>query len=368
MSNIRVMVCDDSSMMRRLLVSTLNNVDDMSVVSEAVHGQDALEKLPRCKPDLVIMDIGMPVMDGIEAVREIRKVDRKIPVIVFSALTQDGAEATLDAMSAGANDVATKPIEAGNIANAVSQLKKELLPKIYRLISPNGRIPNAAGTKLGSFAGKRDTHGVSIDSSTMAPSPPRLLNPGPIDAVGIGVSTGGPKALATLVSKLPTDLRVPIFIVQHMPASFTALLAERLSAERGHSVVEATEDQVIRPGQIVIAPGGYHTTVIRRNDEIITKLNLDPPIHSCRPAVDPLFRSLAKTFGSGSLGVILTGMGVDGTEGARALKEAGCMVVVQDKETSVVWGMPGNVVQQGLADKVLPIDRIALEIDRVVSK
>ncbi|OYP31701.1 chemotaxis response regulator protein-glutamate methylesterase [Rhodopirellula sp. MGV] len=366
---IRVMVCDDSSMMRRLLVSTLNSAKDISVVSEAVHGKDAIDKLPRCRPDIIIMDVGMPVMDGIETVREIRKVDRKLPVIMFSALTQDGAEATMDAISAGADDFATKPVDAGHISNAVSQLKEELLPKIYRLVPTKAKAKALSGVGGGGgLAAGMGRNPVGGMTPQRQPAINRVTTPARIDAIGIGVSTGGPKALATVVSRLPVDLKVPIFIVQHMPASFTALLAERLSSERGHSVVEASNDRVIAPGQIVIAPGGFHMTVIRRNNEIITKLNQEPPIHSCRPAADPMFRSMASTFGENCLGIILTGMGIDGTEGARALKEKGCMVIAQDKETSVVWGMPGNVVQQGLADVVLPIDKIALEIERVLPK
>ncbi|MCC9603821.1 chemotaxis-specific protein-glutamate methyltransferase CheB [Stieleria sp. JC731] len=362
---IRVMVCDDSSMMRRLLVSTLNSAGDITVVSEAVHGKDAIEKLPKSRPDIVIMDVGMPVMDGIETVREIRKVDRKLPVIMFSALTQDGAEATMDAITAGADDFATKPVDAGHITKAVAQLKEELLPKIYRLVPTKAKV-TCASTPMG--GGNPMRRGPAVKPAPAKSNLPRVTNPARVDAIGIGVSTGGPKALAAVVSKLPLDLRVPIFIVQHMPASFTALLAERLSSERGHSVVEGSNDLVVKPGQIVIAPGGYHMTVTRRGSDSITKLNQDPPIHSCRPAVDPLFRSMAAAYGDGCLGVILTGMGVDGTEGVRALKEKGCMVIAQDKETSVVWGMPGNVVQQGLADVVLPINKVAMEIERVLSK
>ncbi|MDM4017020.1 chemotaxis-specific protein-glutamate methyltransferase CheB [Roseiconus lacunae] len=370
---IRVMVCDDSSMMRRLLVSTLNSTADIKVVTEAVHGKDALMKLPGTRPDIVIMDVGMPVMDGIETVREIRKVDRQLPIIMFSALTQDGTEATSDAISAGANEFATKPVEAGHISQAVAQLKEDLLPKIYRLVpskapvacGPNG-LPVGATVMRSPGALAAPANANVVATPPVSSRPP--ANTARIEVIGIGVSTGGPKALASVVAKLPQKLRVPIFIVQHMPASFTALLAERLAAEQGHSVVEASHDRIIEPGQIVIAPGGFHMVVTRQGKNIVTKLNRDPPIHSCRPAVDPMFRSLAHTFGENCLGVILTGMGIDGTEGARALRERGCTIIAQDKATSVVWGMPGSVVQQGLADVVLPIDKIPLEIDRLLSR
>ena len=194
------------------------------------------------------------------------------------------------------------------------------------------------------------------------------MKAGTIEAVAIGVSTGGPPALTTIVSQLPKDIKVPIFIVQHMPATFTALLAERLSAAKGHDVVEATHESEVLPGQILIAPGDHHLTVSRKMNSVITRLNQQPQINSCRPSVDPLFESLAACYGKRCLGIILTGMGKDGTNGVRTLKGTGAPIIAQDEKTSVVWGMPGSVVQNGLADSILPIDQIGQTIVRAIKK
>ena len=364
-SPIRVLLCDDSSLMRRLIVSTVKTMPDILVVSEAVDGQDALNKLPSVRPDVVVMDIKMPVMDGIQAVREIRKTDRKLPVIMFSSLTTEGADATVDAISAGANDFVIKPVEVGHIGNAVSHLRKELIPKIYQWCgTPGGAVKNAEQQKTPDHGPvSRDLDSAAPSSLSSAASPQKLPR---AEAIGIGVSTGGPQTLTAIVSRLPQKLTAPIFIVQHMPASFTGLLAERLAAEQGHPVYEATEGGLVGVGDIVIAPGDYHMTVQRSGNGVVTRLNQNPPENSCRPSVDPLFRSLAECYGERCLGIILTGMGKDGTVGAAALKARGARILAQDKATSVVWGMPGNVVQTGLADWVVPRDQIAAEIKQAM--
>lgn len=361
---IRVMLCDDSSVMRRLIVSTVKTVPNILVVSEAVDGRDAINKLPSVRPDVVIMDIKMPVMDGIEAVREIRKADRKLPVIMFSSLTSEGADATMDAVSAGANDFATKPLEVGHIGKAVEHLRTELIPKIYQWGGrPEPRKPNRATLPSTPAARGQSTdaaNGNANPAGTPAAGKKALFPTA--EAIGIGVSTGGPQVLSAIVAALPKQLPGPIFIVQHMPAAFTGLLAERLAAEQGHRVYEAKNNTQVQPGDIVIAPGDYHMTVSRKGSVVTTHLNQNAPENSCRPSVDPLFRSLAESYGNKCLGVILTGMGKDGTQGVAALREQGAKILVQDKNTSVVWGMPGNVVQAGLADAVVPRDQIASEI------
>ncbi|QEG01737.1 Chemotaxis response regulator protein-glutamate methylesterase [Stieleria maiorica] len=351
---IRVMLCDDSAIMRRLIKTALDLEPSLKVVCEAKHGREAVDQLEETRPDIVVMDIEMPVMDGVEAVREIRKLNRSLPVIMFSSLTNRGAEASLDAIAAGATDFATKPTGAGHIQQALESLRRDLIPKLLQWT-----------------AGKRDDSGLAAPGADLAPTASyesleaEDAKPN-VAAVAIGVSTGGPQALSKLLSGLPEDFAAPILIVQHMPPVFTGLLAQRLSAQTGHDVREAVDGDRLTPGTVLIAPGDHHMLASREHDGVRVRLNQDPPENSCRPSVNPLFCSLAKCFGEHSLGIVLTGMGQDGTRGAKALKSCGGRVFVQDKETSIVWGMPGQVAQSGFADRVLPLDQIASHVVRVV--
>ena len=376
---IRVMICDDSAVMRRLIATVLKTDPEIKVVAEAKHGQDALDRLYDVRPDVLVMDVEMPVMDGIDTVREIRRRTAKLPIIMFSSLTSRGAEATLDAINAGANDFATKPAGAGHINQAMAHVKADLLPKIrqwagravYPQASPmSGRSGQQTGRKLPNVP----------PPSTPTPAPSAARRPllaetaitsaassqpsGPVSVIAIGVSTGGPEALSTIVNDLPKDLPVPILIAQHMPPVFTGLLADRLAAQNGHRVREATDGESVTAGDILVAPGDYHMTVVRDKLTVRVKLNQDPPENSCRPAVDPLFRSVAACYGARALGVVLTGMGKDGEQGAVALRQMGGRVVAQDEATSVVWGMPGAIARSGLADRILPLQSIANEMMR----
>lgn len=345
---IRIMLCDDSLVIRRMTKTALESDPGLHVVCEAKHGKDALDKLFDARPDLVVMDVEMPVMDGIDALREIRKRTAKLPVIMFSSLTHKGAEATYDAIEAGATDVAAKPSSIGHIGQAIAHVHRELVPKIYKAM------------------------GVARPYS---PTPPPTEKPGPparalngISAVGVGVSTGGPEALEQFMSAIPRDFPVPILVVQHMPPVFTQRLAERLATKTGHCVREAEDGEEITGSKILIAPGDHHLLTVRDRTVVRAKLSQEAPENSCRPAVDPLFRSLASTYGSNCLGLILTGMGKDGTNGARALRDSGAKIMVQDKQSSVVWGMAGNVVECGLTDRVLPLNQLAQEVIRTVVK
>ena len=347
---IRILLCDDSLVMRRMIKTALEADGSLRVVSEAKHGKEALDKLFDARPDLVVMDVEMPVMDGIDAVREIRKRTAKLPVIMFSSLTSRGAEATLDAMEVGASDVATKPSNIGHIGQAISHVQRELVPKIYKCV------------------GMAPTNSKAAPRRTPQAKPSHKVASKGIEVVGVGVSTGGPEALEKLMSGLPHDFPIPILVVQHMPPIFTKRLAERLSSKTGHHVREAENGEEVTAGQILIAPGDHHLQATRDRSVVRTKLTQGPPENSCRPAVDPLFRSLATTYGSGCLGVVLTGMGKDGTDGARALRRSGAKILVQDKQSSVVWGMAGNIVECGLSDQVLPLDRMAQELIRSIQR
>ena len=352
-TQIKVMLCDDSSTMRRLIKAALKKEPRLNVVYEAKDGQDAVNNLERACPDIVVMDVEMPVMDGIVATREIRRRKPSLPIVMFSSLTQRGAEATLDAISAGANGFAVKPAASGHIDNALEQLKTDLLPKLLHLVDAKLKTKSrkTAATKRRTIANE-------------SPSKPKHR----VDAIAIGVSTGGPDALAKLLLDIPKTLPVPILIAQHMPPVFTELLAKRLSARTGHRVREAVDGEIVTSGRVFLAPGDYHLTVGRRGTSVRVQLNQEPAENSCRPAVDPLFRSVAECFGRHAIGLVLTGMGEDGALGAAEIKSSGGTVIVQDQHSSVIWGMPGKVVSAGCADQILPLNQIAGELARQVSR
>ncbi|MEI6239266.1 MAG: chemotaxis-specific protein-glutamate methyltransferase CheB [Planctomycetia bacterium] len=340
---IRVLVVDDSATIRSVLTATLSTDPELTVVGAAVNGRAAVEMVAASPPDIVLLDVEMPVLDGISALREIRRLEPKLPVIMFSSLTERGAKATLDALLAGANDYAAKP--AGLDAAAVTAvIRDDLVAKIKALVPRGKRLDRPA----------------SVAKPVIRR--PAAGSTGPIRAVVIGVSTGGPTALAEVLPVIAADAKVPVLIVQHMPAFFTAQLAERLSKTCGREVREAIDRSPLTGGEILLAPGGRHLAVA--GDAITPRIRLtdDPPEQSCRPAADVLFRTAAKVWGDGVLGVVLTGMGRDGLAGARAIVEAGGTVIAQDEFSSVVWGMPGEVAKAGLADAVLPLAQIGVEV------
>jgi two-component system chemotaxis response regulator CheB len=348
MAGIRVLVVDDSTVVRRLLAELIGAEPDMEVVGTAADGRIAMAKLDQVNPDLITLDVEMPEMNGLETLAAIRKVRPKLPVIMGSTLTQPAAAATLDALSLGASDYVTKPTGAGTRKEALGQLRDDLIAKIRFFVRGTLQVPLPA------------------PAAAPAPRPRVAALPGRIAVVAIGVSTGGPNALQALVPALGLDLPVPVLVVQHMPPTFTRLLAERLCNVRGGKVEEATPGVVVQPGSVYIAPGDFHMTVERRDGQAVLNLAKDPPENSCRPAVDPLFRSVAETFGGRAIGVVLTGMGRDGSNGCEHLRERGAQILVQDEATSVVWGMPGLVARRGLADEVLPLAQLGPEIRRRV--
>lgn len=357
MSRIRVLVVDDAVVVRRIVTEALSEDPGIEVVGVAANGRIALARIAQLNPDLVTLDVEMPEMNGLETVAEIRKQWRRLPVIMFSTLTERGADTTLEALSRGASDYVTKPANVGSVNAARERIRQELLPKVYALC---GRRRPASVTPVLPKPSAAPPRHVVRPSIAHAPA----LRPA---IVAIGVSTGGPNALATLVAQLPADLAVPLVVVQHMPPLFTRFLAERLSKLGPIPFREATNGAELLPGTAWIAPGDYHMVVRAAagpGRAPTVELTQSPPENSCRPAVDPLFRSIAQVFGSRALGVVLTGMGQDGLRGSEALVQAGARVIVQDEATSVVWGMPGFVAEAGLADKVLPIDQVAPELVR----
>lgn len=346
MPKIRVLIVDDAVVFRRMVAEELGADPAIEVVGTAANGRIALQKLPQVNPDIVILDVEMPELDGLATLREIRKTYPKLPVIMFSALTERGASETLDALALGATDYFTKPTNAGGLDASLQVLRDELIPEIKALCKQPEQAPPA--------------------SVALAPMSRIRSAATPIEVVAIGTSTGGPNALADVFAGLPADFPVPLVLVQHMPPMFTRLLAERLTARSSLQVEEGHTGGILRPGHAWIAPGDYHMITVRDGTNLRLLIHQDPPENSCRPAADVLFRSVAQTFGPGALAVVLTGMGSDGLRGCEAIRAAGGQVIAQDEATSVVWGMPGFVVKAGLADKVLPLSLIGGEIVRRV--
>jgi two-component system chemotaxis response regulator CheB len=350
MAPIRVLVVDDSVVIRKLVSDLLAQDPDIEVVGTAVNGRAGLQKIAVLEPDLVTMDIEMPELNGIETVRSLRQSGSRIPVIMFSTLTERGAEATLDALAAGASDYVPKPANVGSVGRSMEQVREALIPRIKSLVprpgtaSTAGRVPPVQAAPVVLRAPVARPHAGH-----------RLLV--------IGASTGGPEALSTLLAALP-PLPVPIAIVQHMPPLFTTQFAARLNRQLDVEVTEAAHGQVLRPGTVCIAPGEFHLEVVSDARGLVTRLTQDPPENYCRPAVDVLFRSAAAAVGGSVLGVVLTGMGADGAKGSRTIVDRGGAVLAQDQHTSVVWGMPGAVANAGLAEVVLPLHALPAEITR----
>jgi two-component system chemotaxis response regulator CheB len=351
---IRILVVDDAVVFRRLVSDELARDPALEVVGTAANGRIALARMSQVTPDLVILDVEMPELDGLATLAELRRTHPRLPVIMFSALTERGAEATLDALALGATDYFTKPTSAGGPQASLEVIREQLIPKIKALCLSRHE------DKETRRPGGKETPPAS------SPCLPVSSSPCLPQVVAIGASTGGPNALAEVFTRLPADFPVPLVIVQHMPPMFTRLLAERLTAQYALRVQEGCSGGVLQPGQAWIAPGDYHMSVVRNGTQVRLRLHQDPPENSCRPAVDVLLRSVARAFGPRALAVILTGMGQDGLRGCEAVREAGGQVLAQDEASSIVWGMPGYVARAGLADRVLPLSLIADEILRRV--
>ncbi len=370
--SIRVLIADDSSVTRRIVSESLSREADLEIVGAAQDGEEAIAFFKAQKPDVVLLDVDMPTVNGIEALKAIRKLNDSVPVIMFSTLTVRGGEATLDALAAGATDYAAKPTGVGHLDKAMSYLKQEVVPKVrmwgsrYKLrlekgagIAPPERVQPSRAANA-----SRGTSSFTVTAPKAPPAatmPPRRRS-GPVNCLAIGASTGGPNALAELIGRLPRDLEVPVLIVQHMPPVFTQLLAERLDRGSRLTVKEAFDGAVVRPGEAWVAPGDFHMVVTRQGTETLLRTNQQAAENSCRPAVDVLFRSVADVYGASSLAVVLTGMGRDGTIGCQALSKCGAGILVQDEASSVVWGMPRSVYEAGLAESVLNINDLAAAI------
>jgi two-component system chemotaxis response regulator CheB len=345
---IRVLVVDDSAAIRRIVGDAVSQDPDLELGGTAPNGKVALEQLGRSKFDVVTLDVEMPEMDGLQTLKHIRQTYRTMPVIMFSALTERGARTTIEALTTGANDYLCKTGSDAASGNAVERVRNELIPRVKALVAK-------------ARAWQSPSSG-SISSASAPPTPARVTLAAPrtgrVELIAIGVSTGGPAALGELLPKLPANFPVPIILVQHMPALFTRMLAERLASQCKVRVEEARSGQTPEPGLVLIAPGDFHMVMKREVGAPRLTLNQGPAENGCRPAVDPMFKSVAEIYGDRVLGLILTGMGVDGLRGAEAIRSKGGRIWAQDEQTSVVWGMAGAVTRAGLAEQVLPLAKL----------
>lgn len=360
---IRVMIVDDAIVVRRLLARWIDAEPDLTVAACLRTGREAVEQLEKVDPDVVVLDVEMPELDGISALPLLLRKKRNLVVIMASALTRRCAEVSLRALSLGAADYVPKPEVATDVATSAA-FQRELIEKIRSL---GGRDRERMGYRRSLAAPARlDRSPVAAQAPAFALRPFARVVP---QAVVIGASTGGPQALTTLIQQLAATLeRAPVLITQHMPATFTTVLAEHLARISGRRVREAEHGEAVTAGGVYLAPGGRHMRVARGGNGISIALGDDPPINFCKPAVDPLLASAAASWGAGALAVILTGMGADGAEGANKIVAAGGSVIAQNEATSAVWGMPRAVAQAGLCSAVLPLTEIATVVNRFFSR
>ena len=351
---IRVMVVDDSAVVRTLITRILEEDSQVSVVATAGNGQIALDNLSANDIDVIVLDIEMPVMDGLTALPKLLEAEPGIKIIMASTLSTRNADISIRAMHAGAADYVPKPSSSRDIRTG-DEFRRELLAKVKTLGTVRRRRRAAARGK-----------GPASGPGLFRGKPIKLRKAGPVRPVvlAIGSSTGGPQALFAVLAGLKADIQQPILITQHMPPTFTTILAEHIARTSGRPCAEAKDGEIIKSGHIYVAPGDFHMVVEANKAQRVFRLSQAEPENFCRPAVDPMLRSLAKVFGPGVLTVILTGMGHDGLNGGEAVAKAGGTVIAQDEDSSVVWGMPGAVATAGLCSAVLPITELAPYIMR----
>jgi two-component system chemotaxis response regulator CheB len=354
---IRVMIVDDAVVVRGLMSRWLSEESGIEIVGTFRNGRDAVDNVLKLKPDVVVLDIDMPELDGLSALPLLLARKSDLVVIMASTLTRRNAEVSLKALSLGAVDYVTKP-ETSREMMFTPSFRHEIVEKIRHLgrrrarpAPPHPKAPHGEA---------HDPRTQAISLRPFSPVPPRLL--------AIGSSTGGPQALQVMVRGLAPVLgRLPVVITQHMPPTFTTILAEHLSRAANRPAHEGAHDETIKPGMLYVAPGGKHMRLERHADSVAIVLGDDPPVHFCKPAVDPLFQSAAAAFGPALLAVVLTGMGTDGTDGASDVAAAGGSIIAQDETSSVVWGMPGSAAHSGHCSAVLPLDEIAPRVVRLIN-
>jgi len=361
---IRVMIVDDAVVVRGLFGRWVEAEPDLEVVASLRTGREAVNQVERADPDVVVLDVDMPELDGIAALPLLLEKKRDLVVIMASTLTRRNAEISLKALSLGATDYIPKPASNREVTGSPS-FRRDLIEKIRQLGLRSKRL------RLGNLHARVPGAGAAPAPQLKPRTPPQPIALRPLPATAprvlvIGSSTGGPQALNAIVSQIGSVLdRAPVLITQHMPPTFTTILAEHLARLTKRPAREAVEGEEVNAGTIYLAPGGRHMSVVRRDGIAVIALDDGPLVNFCKPAVDPLFSSAAEVWGPKVLGLVLTGMGSDGLRGAQAIAAAGGSILAQDEPTSVVWGMPGQVANAGLCSAVLPLDEIASRLTRL---
>lgn len=360
MSRIRVLVVDDSAVACKIVADALGGDPQIEVIGTAADGRIALTMVEELAPDLITMDLAMPLMDGVETVRALRRRGDRRPIIVFTAASAQDAKATFTALAAGATDFVTKPSNMISSDASLAQVAEQLIPRVKALVPHPGA---GAATSLTSGAAAPVGQGADAVRLAVRPKGPRR----PVRLVVMGASMGGPDALSHVLRAIPR-LPVPVVLVQHMPPIFTRQFAARLDSLCASTVLESAGGEELQPGHVYLAPGGYHLELREEGRGVHTVLHQGPQVNFSRPSVDVLFNSAARVCGGDLLAVVLTGMGSDGRGGSEAVVAAGGTVLAQDEASSVVWGMPGAVAKAGLAHRVLPLDQIAAAIVAAVQR
>lgn len=366
---VRVMLCDDSAVVRGLCTKWIGETPGLTLAGSAINGRLALQMAAQVKPDVIVLDIEMPELDGISALPHLLRAVPGVKILMSSTLTRRNADISLKALALGAADTVAKP--EGTSVAASGDFRRELIDKIMALgQARRARLGGAAtlapapqAAQPMPAAAARRAPGQTMPLGAIRLRAPSTVRPA---VLGIGSSTGGPQALFAVLKALAPSLKLPVVLTQHMPATFTAILAEHITKMTGLTASEAKTGDVLRPRHVLVAPGDWHMLVKRTGTEASVELVQSAPENFCRPAVDPMFRSLAQVYGPATLGLVLTGMGHDGRAGGKMIVEAGGTILAQDAATSVVWGMPGAVAEAGLCAGVHPLEKLAPELIRLM--
>lgn len=369
---VRVMVVDDSAVIRGLTTRILESDEKIKVVASVGNGQMAVNNLPRHDIDVVVLDIEMPVMDGLTALPKLLELDSSVRVLMSSTLTSRNAEISMRALEAGASDYIPKPTSTSDISTG-GDFRRELLDKVKNLGLARRRTKPAESKPVAKAPETTERQPVKVDlKPRTAPTKSAMYHQVDLKfrkpstqvpkILAIGSSTGGPQALFEFLKHLSPNINVPVVLTQHMPATFTSILAEHISRQTPWTCTEGKDGEALQAGNIYLAPGDYHMLIVDNGGRAVIKLDQGPQENFCRPAVDPMLRSLVKIYGARILTVILTGMGADGLKGSELVVQSGGTIVAQDEDSSVVWGMPGAVATAGLCSAVLPLKELAQNV------
>ena len=363
MNTLKVLIVDDTIVYRKIVGDVLKEIPGVEIVGVANNGKIALSKIRTLKPDLLTLDIEMPEVNGIEVLEQLNQMESPPLAVMLSTLTQQGSEMTIKALELGAFDFVPKPDE-GTMAENFEKVKQAILPIVDTL-----KRQKQTRDKIRNKISKPQISSKPIKTPTTSQSIHKRNRKTPSEIIGIGISTGGPNALSAMIPTLPADLKAPVLIVQHMPPLFTKSLANSLNNKSELEVKEAQDGDKIEAGKIYIAPGGKQMKIVAGADGISRKLKItdDPPINSCKPSVDYLFASIAQHYVGRATGVIMTGMGSDGSEGLKQMKNTGSLIIAQDEATCTVYGMPKKPIESGITDVIAPLNKIADEITKTVN-